>query len=57
MKTGYLKIDPNKIQTIEEIKAMIIILCRAHGWDGKSDLSIEDTIVNQLPVLNNLVKD
>jgi hypothetical protein len=57
MKKSYLKIDPSKIQTLEEVKAMIIILCRAHGWDGKSDIQIDTEIVNQIPVLNNLVKD
>jgi len=57
MDNGFLKIDLDKIQTIEEVKAMLYVLCRLHGWDGESDIKIYNDIVNIKPILTNLVKD
>lgn len=55
---GVVKIDLDKIQTIEEVKAMLkIILMASAKWNGVNDLMISTEVVNTMPIINNLVKD
>lgn len=57
MARGQISIDINKIQTIEEVKAVLYLLLRVHNWDGESDIYVSTDFVNRKPILNNLVKD
>jgi hypothetical protein len=57
MTTGFLQVDINKIQTIEEVKAVLKLALRLQGWDGEKDIVVHTDIVNEMPILNNLVKD
>ena len=57
MTTGMLQIDLDKIQTIEEVKAILKILVIAHSGSSTCRLQIHTDLVNHMPILNNLVKD
>ena len=58
MTTGMIQIDLNKIQTIEEVKAVLILLVMAHGQHTLPvNLQVHTGVVNHMPILNNLVKD
>ena len=50
-------IDIDKIQTIDEIKAVLRVLVRALGNGTNDEIKIHTDIVNKMPILNNLVKD
>ena len=55
-QTGVVSIDIDKIQNLEEVKAMLKILVMAHGV-GSPELRIHVDIMNKMPILNNLVRD
>lgn len=50
-------IDIDKIETIEEIKAVLRVLVRALGNGTNDEIKIHMDIVNKMPILNNLVKE
>ena len=54
--TGMVYIDIDKIQNLEEVKAMLKILVMAHGV-GSPELRIHVDVMNKMPILNNLVRD
>lgn len=54
----YITIDLDKIQTIEEVKAVLrLALMAGTNWDGEGDIRVSTNTVNYMPVLNNLIKD
>ena len=58
MDSGYLSIDLDKIQTIEEVKAVLKLSLMVNGkWDGEHDIVVSNNIVNTMPILTNLVKE
>lgn len=58
MSDGQIEIDLDKIQTIEEVKAVLrLALVASTNWDGESGIYVSTSIVNLIPTLNNLVKD
>lgn len=57
MTTGVIQIDLDKIQTIEEVKAILKILVIAHTGSSNCHLQIRTDLVNHMPILNNLVKE
>lgn len=57
MKDGFIEIDLDKIKTIEEVVAVLKLSFRCHNWDGESSINISTNVVNQTPILNNLIRD
>ena len=55
-QAGVVHIDIDKIQNLEEVKAMLKILVMAHGV-GSPVLRIHVDVMNRMPILNNLVRD
>ena len=55
-QAGVVFIDIDKIQNLEEVKAVLKILVMAHGV-GSPELRIHVDIMNKMPILNNLVRD
>lgn len=56
--TNCVEIDLDKIQTIEEVKAVLkLTLIAATSWDGLEKIEVDTSVMNKIPVLNNLVKD
>ena len=55
-QAGVVHIDIDKIQNLEEVKAMLKILVMAHGV-GSPELRIHVDVMNKMPILNNLVRD
>ena len=52
-----ITLDLEKIQTIEEVKAILRVLVRAFGNGTNDNIQIHEDIVDKMPILNNLVKD
>lgn len=57
LENRMVTIDIDKIETIEEIKAVLRVLVRALGNGTNDEIKIHMDIVNKMPILNNLVKD